>query len=262
MAGQDDLPVELVLARSELTAADENPRGSPMAFEDELQKKLGEIFGAKWEVRDGKVVPEPEDIKLGKDAVRLDGTVLYADLADSTSMVLGKKPEFAAEVYKAYLDIACRVIRHNGGVITAFDGDRVMAVFIGDSKNTSAVRSALNINWAVTVVNEEMKKKWDTDFVVRQSVGVDTSSLWVAKTGIRGSNDLVWVGRSANFAAKLCSLRDGIYVSWITADVYNSMADDVKYAEKYDGKVNMWESQTWYAQNTTVYRSSWQWKIG
>src|SRR5258707_149853 len=141
-----------------------------MAFEDDLREKLGEIFGTAWEVREGKVVPEAEDIKLGNDAVQLDGTVLYADLADSTGMVSSNKPECSAEVFKAYLDSACRVIRHNGGRITAFDGDRVMAVFMGDSKNTSAVQSALNICWATTIVNEEMKNKWNTDYVVRQSV--------------------------------------------------------------------------------------------
>jgi hypothetical protein len=30
-------------------------------------------------------------------------------------------------------------------VITAFDGDRVMAVYIGDRKNTNAVRSARGV---------------------------------------------------------------------------------------------------------------------
>ena len=34
-------------------------------------------------------------------------------------------------------------------MITAYDGDRVMAVYIGDSKNSSAVRTALKLNFAV-----------------------------------------------------------------------------------------------------------------
>lgn len=232
-----------------------------MSFESDLRKKLGEIFGTAWEIRDGKVVPEPEDVALGKDAVRLDGTVLYADLADSTDMVKNKKPEFAAEVYKAYLDSACRCIRQNNGVITAFDGDRVMAVFLGESKNTSAVRSALNIKWAVSVVNEEMKKRWTTDFVVRQCVGIDTSSLFVAKTGIRGSNDLVWVGRSANFAAKLSALRNPPYASWITSEIYNNMHESVKYAKKDGRAISMWESHYWAEQSITIYKSSWHWAV-
>lgn len=232
-----------------------------MSFESDLRKQLSGTFGTAWVVRDGKAIPEPEAIALGKDAVRLDGTVLYADLADSTSMVNSTKPEFAAEVYKAYLNSACRVIRHNGGSITAFDGDRVMAVFIGNLKNTSAVRSALNINWAVTVVNEELKRKWRADFDLRQRVGIDTGSLFVAKTGIRGSNDLVWVGRAANYAAKLSAKDDNNYASWITEAVYTKIHDSVKYVQKDGRNFNMWVSHKWIEQEMVIYKSRWYWPI-
>ena len=50
--------------------------------------------------------------------------------------------------------------------------------------------------------------------MTKQSVGIDTSELFVARTGIRRANDLVWVGRAANHAAKL-SARSGS-VSQIT----------------------------------------------
>ena len=68
------------------------------------------------------------NIQLGNDAVKLEGTVLYADLDDSTKLVDTMSPEFAAEVYKSYLVCAARIIRDQGGVITAYDGDRIMAV--------------------------------------------------------------------------------------------------------------------------------------
>jgi len=229
-----------------------------MAIADDIRAEVKTIFKSAWTERDGQVVPEAEDLKLTNDAVKLKGAVLYADLADSTEMVNTKKAPFAAEVYKTFLITACRIISHRGGTITAFDGDRIMAVFIGDTKNTVAVKAALNINWAVIkVVNEELKAQYSTsDHVVRHAVGVDTSDLFIARTGIRGSNDLVWVGRAANYAAKLCTLRDGNYVSWITDDVYQSMNDEVKFA---DGK-NMWEKRSWTAQGINVYRSSFHWK--
>jgi hypothetical protein len=67
----------------------------------------------------------------------------------------------------------------------------------------------------------------------------------------------VWVGRAANYAAKLCELRDDAYPSWITADVYDHMRDEAKYGT--DGKP-MWEARKWTAKNMTVYRSSWIWE--
>jgi class 3 adenylate cyclase len=226
----------------------------------QLDQEVKKIFRESWSVRDGQKVPESTDVQLGNDAVRLDGTVLYADLDGSTNMVDGYKPEFAAKIYKTYLHCAAKIIRDEGGVITAYDGDRIMAVFIGDSKNTNAARSAMKINYAVTkIINPSIRPSYNTDFQICQAVGVDTSKLFVARTGIRGSNDLVWVGRAANYAAKLCSMPGGNpYPTVITADVYEKLNRSMKYCT--DGR-SMWESYTWTERNMTVYRSTWWWKV-
>ncbi len=231
-----------------------------MAILEEIQGEVKEIFATKWERRDGNVVPEPDDVQLGNDAICLDGTVLYADLADSTALVKGFEDHFAAEVYKAYLVSACRLIRLNEGVITAFDGDRVMAVFIGGLKNSSAAKTALMINYVVKeVINKLIKEQYPkTEFQIQQAVGIDTSKLFIARTGIRGSNDLVWVGRAANYAAKLCSLREGSYASYITEDVFNVLHETSKNGG--NPKRCMWEKVVWSSQGINVYRSSWHWK--
>ena len=160
------------------------------------------ILSTKWKTRDGRKVPDAADVQLGNDAVKLEGTVLYADLTDSTGLVKDYKDFFAAEVYKSYLIAACHTIRNNSGVITAFDGDRVMAVFIGNSKNSDAARAALQITWITKQVNEQIKRSYSsTSYQIKHAIGIDTSPLFVARTGIRNNNDLVWVGRSANYAA-------------------------------------------------------------
>ena len=120
-----------------------------MALADDLNSQVVQIFRERWTTRSGRVVPEPDDLALRNDAVALDGTVLYADLDESTDLVNRKKPEFAAEVYKAFLGCAARIIRAEGGEITGYDGDRIMAVFIGGSKNSKAARAGLKINYAV-----------------------------------------------------------------------------------------------------------------
>jgi class 3 adenylate cyclase len=231
-----------------------------MGLSEELRKEVKDIFKSPWKTRDGNKIPETEDIALGNEAVKLDGTALYADLADSTDMVNKCSPEFCAEVYKTYLVSVCRIIRSNGGSITAFDGDRVMAVFIGDSKDTIAAKTALQINWVVNnIINDELKKQYSqTTFKVRQSVGIDTSKLFIARTGIRGSNDLVWVGRSANYAAKLSSLNND-YASWLTEDVFNMLDNSSKYGG--DPKKLMWEKRFWKEYNINVYCSNWSWAV-
>ena len=108
-----------------------------MGLKEELSGRVEEIFGESWDVRDGRDVPEAEDFTLGNEAVKLDpGTVLYADISESTALVDTHQWTFAAEVYKAFLYCAARILAAEGGSVTAYDGDRIMAVFLGDSKNT------------------------------------------------------------------------------------------------------------------------------
>lgn len=227
-----------------------------MSLSDELVAEVSKIFLDQWSTRDGEKVPESEDVQLGNDAVKLDGTVLYADISGSTRLVDSSKAHFAAEIYKTFLHCAARIVRNEGGTITAYDGDRIMAVFIGGSKNTNAARAALRINWArVKVINPAIKAQYkNTAFELQQVTGVDTSSLFVARTGVRGANDLVWVGRAANHAAKLTELSSD-FPSRITQDVYDHMNDKSKSS---NGKP-MWEKITWSTTGRTIYRSTWLW---
>ena len=85
-----------------------------MALKEELEASVGKIFRESWTERDGQIVPAPEDIRLGNDAVKLVGTVLYADMADSTQLVDDYPPHFAAEIYKSYLTCAAKIIKSEG----------------------------------------------------------------------------------------------------------------------------------------------------
>lgn len=230
-----------------------------MALKDDLASAVKSIFKDVWTQRDGSVVPESDDLKMSNDAVNLEATVLYADLSGSTKLVDSQEAYFAAEIYKAYLHCAAKIIRSEDGIITAYDGDRVMAVYIGNSKNTSAARTALKINYArIYIVNPALKAQYaSSTYEVQHSIGIDTSKLFVARTGIRGSNDLVWVGRAANYAAKLAALSPN-YPSRITADVYNKLHESLKVS---DGE-NMWASAKWTDMNDfPIYRSTWWWKV-
>lgn len=235
-----------------------------MPLKADIAAEVASIFGAKWSEREGRVVPTPADVTLGSnDAVTFDAvTVLYADLAESTAMVDTKIPKFSAEVYKAFLATAGRVIQEFGGTITAYDGDRIMAVYLGEYKNTNAAKSALKLNYAVKhLVTPALRKHWAApDFEVTHVVGIDTSKMFVARTGVRGRSDLVWVGRAANYAAKLCNIREAGYSTYITKAVFDLLSNEAKY--KANSQELMWESRTWTAMNKSpVYRSNWSWEV-
>lgn len=229
-----------------------------MGLKSDLEAKVNEVFGSKWDTRDGNVIPEDTSISLGNEGIELDATVLYADLSGSTKMVDHKSKEFAAEIYKTFLHCAAKIISFEGGEITAYDGDRVMAVFIGDRKNSSAVETALKINWAViNIINPGIVRQYGPNaYTVKQVVGIDTSKLMVAKTGVRGANDLVWVGRSANYAAKLCGMEN--YSTYISESVYNVLSKEAKLANG----VNMWTQLSWTTMNNMViYGTTYSWGL-
>jgi class 3 adenylate cyclase len=235
-----------------------------MALKDDITAEVDSIFRGDWTKRDGYVVPQPKDVGLtSNDGVTFDSVaVLYADLSASTQMVNDKKPEFAAEVYRSFLAAAARVIRAEGGEITAYDGDRVMSVFLGDEKETSAARCALKINHAVKkIVTPTLQEHWQgSTYEVKHVVGVDVSPMLVARTGVRGGNDLVWVGRAANYAAKLSALNSDGYPAFITDRVFDAMADAAKYGG--DPRRLMWEERVWTAVNKLrIYRSNWTWGV-
>lgn len=233
-----------------------------MAFVDDLKSEVTKIFRDRWTTREGRVVPEPEDLQLSNDAVEFEkATVLYADLSGSTAMVNAENWMFAAEVYKTFLYCAAKLVREEGGKITSYDGDRIMGVFVGNTPCTSAAKCALKINYAVEkIINPALKVQYpQSTFTVKQVVGIDTSSIRAARTGVRGGNDIVWIGRAANYAAKLTELNLA-EKSWITKDVYEKLHESAKLGGT--PKRDMWKAYEWPQNNNyPIYGSTWWWAI-
>ena len=230
-----------------------------MALKDDLTSEVKAIFKSTWTETTGRMVPVPSDIGLGNKATLLEqAVVLYADLDGSTNMVDKKKWQFSAKIYKAFLHCAAKIVKAESGDITAYDGDRIMAIFIGDNKNDRAARAALKLRWAVlNIIQPIMKETYTTDFVIAHTVGIDVSDLRAVRTGVRGDNDLVWVGRAANYAAKLTTLSSD-YATRITKAVYDGLSTSLKTSNSK----SIWEARTWTNMNgMSIYRSNWNWPI-
>jgi class 3 adenylate cyclase len=228
-----------------------------MGLSEDLKAAVMQRLAEGWKVRNTASVPTANALGLGNDALRIEATVLYADLADSTALVDLHDPHFAALVYKAYLHCAGRIIRARGGAITAYDGDRIMAVFAGPRMCTDAALAALQINWARSqIINPALTEKFPGEnYQVQHTVGIDMGMLFVALEGVRGANDLVWVGRAANYAAKLSSLSSAT-PTWITEDVFTRLDPVLRV---HDGKA-IWQPATWSkSPGTPVLNSTWRW---
>lgn len=231
-----------------------------MGLKDTLSTEVRQTLAEAWTEEATTSVPAPEQLRLNANhAKNLEvATVLYADLDGSTSMVDNRPWQFSAEIYKSYLRCAAAIIKSQSGTVTAYDGDRIMAIFTGDTKNTSAVKAALKINYAVhNIIRPAIAAQYqNSDFTLNHVIGIDSTQLRTARIGVKGDNDLVWVGRAANYAAKLTTLSEKPI--WITRAVYDKMNDEVKYSQG----TSMWQERQWTSMNNmAIYCSTYTWRI-
>lgn len=230
-----------------------------MGLKEDVTNGVNDVLSAAWKTQNATVVPETEDVALANGAKLLEATYLYADMADSTGLAQGYKNWAVARVMRTYLNAATRILNAEGGEIRSFDGDRVMAIFIGSAKNSSAVTAGLKLNWVLDeIINPALKAKW-TDFkwVMTHGVGIDSGEAMIVRGGVRGHNDLVSIGRAPNIAAKLSEVRGGKRVN-ITSTVYGNLNEGAKIGSNGE---NMWTSMgtTTYGSNrVTYYGSSWR----
>lgn len=234
-------------------------------FSDDLEKRADDLLKAGWNIRDGQVVPETDDVTLKNGAVRVDATYLYADLAGSSELAQKLKKGVAAKIIRSYISAASLILLKYDGAIRSFDGDRVMGVFIGGSKNTNAVRASLAINWALQVMlKPKIKKKWPditNYYSMGHGVGIATGEAFIVRGGVRDNNDLISVGKAPNLAAKLSDLRTAKQL-FIEGDVYQRMHDRVKYKNREQKEPNMWSkhgSVSVGGSSYSVYQSSYRW---
>jgi adenylate cyclase len=213
--------------------------------------------------RQGRVVPETEDVAARHGAVELDATYVYADLADSSGAAQKLRKEVTGKIITSYLDAATRILRHYRGEVRSFDGDRVMAIFIGNDKNFRAPRAALAINWAVqNVIRPTLLQAWPSlnqYWTAAHGVGIATGEALIVRGGVRANNDLISIGDAPNVAAKLSAIRGGPS-SYMTEAVYNDMPEALRRSA--DGR-QMW---SWFAPQTIgtkhykVVASTWWWE--
>jgi class 3 adenylate cyclase len=123
------------------------------------------------------------------------------------------------------------------------------------------VKCALKINWAVkNIINPALNKQYpDNNVTVSQVIGIDSSQVRTARTGVRGDNDIVWVGRAANYAAKLTEIKQS-QRTWITKAVYERLHDDAKLGG--NPKTNMWTKHSWTEHDgSEIYGSTYWWSF-
>ncbi len=237
-----------------------------MTAHDDVLSALRTTAEVAWATTNARDVPTSDSINLSNGAAKVEATYLYADLANSSQLAQTVSAEAAARVIRMYLNMAVRVLRAKGGHIRSFDGDRVMAIFMGDSKNSNAFRSALAINYYATrvipnLISEQISEVSRAGWTLNHGIGVDTGDALIVRGGVRNNNDLISVGSAPNVAAKLADVRDRAPVH-ITQRSIDRVRGD--YRTHQDGRVRheFCSNKTIGGQSIPVHSSSWYWSLG
>jgi adenylate cyclase len=234
-----------------------------MANEKLLQDRVETLFGTTFDQRDGRVVPTTEDVVLRNGAVKIEATFLYADLAGSAKLSKVCPWSTTAKIIRAFLDCSTRLIRKHGGHVRSFDGDRVMGVFIGDSKNSNASICGREIHWSVRKIiqpaaEKQFKSISDNGIQIRNCSGIDVGEVRAVRSGVRDNNDLIWIGKAASFSAKLSDVRETGFCTYISRRTYNKLSKEAKFDDQGN---NLWETRSFaFSDETETVYASKMWK--
>jgi class 3 adenylate cyclase/tetratricopeptide (TPR) repeat protein len=117
--------------------------------------------------------------KIAAREMRKTVTVVFSDVAGSTSLGDARDPESMRRVMSRYFDEARVVHERHGGTVEKFIGDAVMAVFgiptLHEDDALRAVRAAAEMRSRLDALNEELERDWGVRLQVR--TGVNTGEV-------------------------------------------------------------------------------------
>jgi class 3 adenylate cyclase/predicted ATPase len=158
------------------------------------------------------------------DAERRPLTVMFCDLADSTSLSTRLDPEDLQGVIRSYQDLCGRTIRAYDGFIAKYMGDGIL-VYFGYPKSLErsaerALRSALAIVEGMAELNRTVGRQKGIEIAVR--IGIATGIVVVGEIVGEGlAQERMVTGEAPNLAARLQGIarRNGIVVGPLTKEL-------------------------------------------
>ena len=234
----------------------------------ELAKMVAGYMAGTYDTVTTRSVPLAEDVPLGNKAKLLTATALFIDIRQSSDITNSFRRQTAAKMLKSYFDGAVRIIRHNGGEVRSFNGDGMLALFVGGQQRNNAVKAAMQVEWFVRyVLWPKFNSYFDGNETARGQrlkfsigCGIDYGDIYAVKVGIRGTNDVAWVGRCTNTAAKLANVMHSPNNIGVTRVVHKVLKSERTHT---NGR-HMWSGEALqrFGGVNRAYRSTnWHWEV-
>lgn len=135
-------------------------------------------------------------------------TALSSDVAGFTALADRLDPESLSQIVSEYVGAMSEVIEGQGGVVTEFAGDGLMAIFgaPNDVEPEDQVHRALGAATAMHARLKKLNESWfrlGTDQPLMVRIGINTGVLSVGTFGSDGRGTYTAIGLQMNIAARI-----------------------------------------------------------
>ncbi len=167
-----------------------------------------------------------EKILTNKSAIegeRKQVTVLFADVADYTSIAEKLDPERVHQLMDGFFKILSDKIHYHEGTINQFTGDGIMALFGAplalENHVQKACGAALAIKEAMSEYAESVNKDFGIDFKIR--MGLNSGPVVVGSIGNDLRMDYTAIGDTTNLASRMQNMAAAGTIS-VTQNIFKS----------------------------------------
>jgi adenylate cyclase len=142
-------------------------------------------------------------------------SVLFADIRNFSAYAEARPPEESAAVLHAFFSTATRIVEAEGGVIEAFQGDAILAVWNGDPDTDAssagathhavrALRAAVNLNAAIQGVLPDPAPAGLEPLAL--GIGVEMGPAMAGSFGLASRRTHMVLGRTVTIASRLVGM--------------------------------------------------------
>ncbi|MDX1437869.1 MAG: adenylate/guanylate cyclase domain-containing protein [Anaerolineales bacterium] len=166
-------------------------------------ERLRQLFGLYVSPEVARAAVE-SGVGLGGELIHC--TVMFSDIRDFTSLTEQLPPDSLVDLVNRYMAVMVSVIVENGGMVTRFGGDSILAVFGSplnpmDDHADRAVAAGTKMRQALKAFNQTEANFTRTP--IENGVGIATGPVIAGNVGGKERIEYTVMGDAANLAARL-----------------------------------------------------------
>lgn len=151
-----------------------------------------------------RLIDDPQALKLGGETKEI--SVVFADIRGYTQLSENTSSQKVMSLLNEYLNIMVKEIWDEGGTLTAFQGDALMAIFNAPLAQTDHALRAVRAAWGMRRAILQYQRDRLQEFPISYGIGVNTGAAVVGNLGSEGHiQNYTAIGDVVNVASRLQS---------------------------------------------------------